>query len=394
MVAGAACSQVFSGKNLAAVLEEGYQLETDAMEAMREGRPAPPLCVHTSAGSPPALSRFIDAIGKHSPWNSVGGHDNGREDWFLTLQVEGSSAVWPRMPFRCTIRGCPHRDRIAVADVSYHGPQSMSLGSGFPLPSLKPADQLRYPSPAVQNQREDEDQEAFHARCLAEFGDFLARHGETIGVLLFEPQWGSSACAQPWPRDLLQQYCQMAKDHGILLCSDEIMCGLGRHGQGPAAFLSAAECWDLDPDAVTFGKALGGGVYPIAGALIKSGSRAFREENKSVLQSHTYSASSTRALLTGIHVLENLPNHYGHVKKMGDLCAEIFNDMAHASRGELLVHGQGLMWGGLYQGDQESLADRFRRNCGSRDGGVWPYFVGDRGFMITLPLMFVRKKCQ
>ena len=114
---------------------EGYQLETDAMEAMREGRPAPPLCVHTSAGSPPALSRFIDAIGKHSPWNSVGGHDNGREDWFLTLQVEGSSAVWAAvdclLQMQISIRGCPHRDRIAVADVSYHGPQSMSLGSGF-----------------------------------------------------------------------------------------------------------------------------------------------------------------------------------------------------------------------------------------------------------------------
>ena len=53
--------------------------------------------------------------------------------------------------------------------------------------------------------------------------------------------------------------------------------------------------------------------------------------------------------------------------------------------------GKGSAWGAL-PGSQESLADRFRRNCGSRDGGVWPYFVGDRGFMTTPPIDVCEKE--
>ena len=44
------------------------------------------------------------------------------------------------------------------------------------------------------------------------------------------------------------------------MLADEIMCGLGRHGKG-TLFLS--EAWDLNPDAVTFGKAIGGGELAI-----------------------------------------------------------------------------------------------------------------------------------
>ena len=85
-----------------------------------------------------------------------------------------------------------------------------------------------------------------------------------IGVLLVEPQWGSSVAAQPWPKELLKNYIERAQSRGILVCCDEIMCGLGRHGQGPGLFLSDHRNWDLRPDAVTFGKAIGGGIYPMS----------------------------------------------------------------------------------------------------------------------------------
>lgn len=82
---------------------------------------------------------------------------------------------------------------------------------------------------------------------------------------MIEPQWGSSQVALPWP-EVAKKYVKMAQDRGILVLADEIMCGLGRHGKG-TLFLS--EAWDLDPDAVTFGKSIGAGVYPLSGAVIK-----------------------------------------------------------------------------------------------------------------------------
>ena len=76
-------------------------------------------------------------------------------------------------------------------------------------------------------------------------------------MLLVEPQWGSSVAAMPWPPALLRAYVKTAQARGIPVVADEIMCGLGRHGEEPAAggtgcFLS--ECWDLQPDVLTFGK--------------------------------------------------------------------------------------------------------------------------------------------
>lgn len=83
---------------------------------------------------------------------------------------------------------------------------------------------------------------------LNKYEAFLDKHADEIGVMLFEPQWGSSQAALPWPEHLLKQYVGMARERGIKIICDEIMCGLGRHGKGT---LFISEAWDLDPDCVT-----------------------------------------------------------------------------------------------------------------------------------------------
>jgi 4-aminobutyrate aminotransferase-like enzyme len=50
--------------------------------------------------------------------------------------------------------------------------------------------------------------------------------------------------------------------------SDEIMCGLGRHGKGT---IFVSEALGLDVDAVTFGKAVAAGLYPLSGAVMRRG---------------------------------------------------------------------------------------------------------------------------
>ena len=51
---------------------------------------------------------------------------------------------------------------------------------------------------------------------------------------------------------------------------------------------------DLNPDAVTFGKAVGGGVYPLAGVAVKEGGDELGAGGRGVLQMHTYAGSSAR----------------------------------------------------------------------------------------------------
>ena len=38
----------------------------------------------------------------------------------------------------------------------------------------------------------------------AEFDAFLDEHGPSLGVLVVEPQWGSSCAAARWPPELLK----------------------------------------------------------------------------------------------------------------------------------------------------------------------------------------------
>ena len=41
---------------------------------------------------------------------------------------------------------------------------------------------------------------------LADFEAYLDMYEHEIGVLLIEPQWGSSVAAMPWPPALLREY--------------------------------------------------------------------------------------------------------------------------------------------------------------------------------------------
>jgi adenosylmethionine-8-amino-7-oxononanoate aminotransferase len=108
------------------------------------------------------------------------------------------------------------------------------------------------------------------------------------------------------------------------------MCGLGRHGNGS---LFVSKDFDLNPDAITFGKAIGGGVYPISGAILKSGRSQLCQAGCTVMQSHTYAGSSVRALMTATEVLREIPDWLPSVQKLGQEMAHIFGYLAKVSCG-------------------------------------------------------------
>ena len=153
---------------------------------------------------------------------------------------------------------------------------------------------------------------------------FFVEHAHTVGVLLVEPQWGSSQCGLPWPPVVLHHLVTRAKAHGIMVCADEIMCGLGRHGLGTLFASSHASLGIANlVDAVTFGKAIAGGCGDLlAGVAVKHGAAKMGESGRSALQSHTYAGASTRALLTATEVLRELPSCLTHVQQAHALIEE------------------------------------------------------------------------
>jgi putrescine aminotransferase len=82
--------------------------------------------------------------------------------------------------------------------------------------------------------------------------------GHEIAAMVVEPVQGEAGAIVPpddyWPR--LREICTR---HRVLLIADEVQTGMGRTGR-----LFGVEHWNVVPDILCLGKALGGGVMPLS----------------------------------------------------------------------------------------------------------------------------------
>lgn len=80
------------------------------------------------------------------------------------------------------------------------------------------------------------------------------------GAILVEPVQGDGGI-RPCTKEFLQGLRDIADEHGLLLCFDEIQCGMGRSGK-----LYAHEIYGVKPDILTSAKGIGGG-FPLGACL-------------------------------------------------------------------------------------------------------------------------------
>ncbi len=85
--------------------------------------------------------------------------------------------------------------------------------------------------------------------------------GEDIAAVVAEPIQGEAGAIVPpdefWPR--LREICDF---YDVLLIADEVQTGMGRTGK-----VFGVDHWDVTPDIMALGKALGGGVVPMSAFL-------------------------------------------------------------------------------------------------------------------------------
>ncbi|MFH1154769.1 MAG: putrescine aminotransferase [Pseudomonadota bacterium] len=99
------------------------------------------------------------------------------------------------------------------------------------------------------------------------FGDLVALErelasaravGDEIAAVVIEPIQGEAGAIVP-PDDFLPGVRALCDNYDVLLIADEVQTGFGRTGE-----LFGVDHWDVTPDIMCFGKALGGGVVPMA----------------------------------------------------------------------------------------------------------------------------------
>lgn len=185
--------------------------------------------------------------------------------------------------------------------------------------------------------------------------DTLAAHGakeledailelgpETVAAFIFEPVVGAALGAAPAPDGYARMVREVCDKYGVLMISDEIMCGVGRCTSWRALALD-----DVEPDIMTIAKGLGGGYAPIGAAVYRE--QVYQDivaKDGRVATVHTYSghtlACAAALAVQTVIVRDDLPEKCDRDGRYLEACLrDRFDD--HPFVGD--IRGRGLFVG-------------------------------------------------
>jgi len=149
------------------------------------------------------------------------------------------------------------------------------------------------------------------------------------------------------PPGFWQEVRQACDEYGALLIFDEIPTGLGKTGR-----MFACDHENVVPDILVLGKALGGGILPIAAVLAKN---ELDVANDYAIGHYTHEKNpvTSQAALTTINIIEE-ENLVENAAKIGDYALQRLNQLkaVHPSIGD--VRGRGFLIGVELVLDRES----------------------------------------
>ena len=102
-------------------------------------------------------------------------------------------------------------------------------------------------------------------QCLDLLTDSMFNHTippEEVAAVLVEPIQGEGGFIPPHP-EFLPRLQELCREHGIMLISDEVQCGMGRTGK-----LFASDHYGLDPDIVILAKGIASGM-PLSAVIAR-----------------------------------------------------------------------------------------------------------------------------
>lgn len=230
--------------------------------------------------------------------------------FFTTGGSEAVESAWKlaRAYFRAV--GQPQRTKVIARHLAYHG-TTMGALAVTGLPAIKAQFEPLVPGavhvantnrfrPAVPGA---DDEDAFAAVCAAAIEDAIVAEGpETVAAVFLEPVQNTGGCFPP-PAGYFQRVREICDRHGVLLVSDEVICGFGRLG---AWF--GAERYGFVPDMITFAKGVTSGYAPLGGVICRDAlAEPFLRPDASFAHGITFGGHpvSCAVALANVEVLED-----------------------------------------------------------------------------------------
>lgn len=191
-----------------------------------------------------------------------------RHVFFSGSGSEGNDTIVRMVRRYWDVLGQPQRHVIISRKNAYHGSTmaGASLGGmtgmheqgGLPIPGIVHIEQ-----PFWFELGQGEDRDAFGLRAARWLDEKIAEIGaDKVAAFIGEPVQGAGGVIVPpesyWPE--IQRICDK---HGILLVSDEVICGFGRTGHW-----FGCERFGFRPDLMTFAKGVSSGYIPLGGVMV------------------------------------------------------------------------------------------------------------------------------
>lgn len=168
-------------------------------------------------------------------------------------------------------QGAPARRKIISRRRAYHG--STVLGATLSgIASMRGA--FAWPDPGVlfaeaphfsTGSKPGESEEEFADRLVGDIAAMIETEGaESIAAMIAEPVMGAGGVIIP-PASYFPKLADLLRHHGILLLSDEVICGFGRTGEW-----FGCQTFGFRPDMMSVAKALSSGYQPIGATLLSA----------------------------------------------------------------------------------------------------------------------------
>ncbi|OHT18106.1 aminotransferase [Edaphosphingomonas haloaromaticamans] len=227
--------------------------------------------------------------------------------FFNSSGSEANDTVFRLVRHYWTLKGRPERRIFISRHNAYHGSTvaGASLGGmaamhaqgGLPIPGIEHVMQ-----PYAFNEGFGEEAEAFAARAAdAVEARILAVGPDNVAAFIGEPVQGAGGVIVPppgyWPR--VEAIC---RKYGILLVSDEVICGFGRLGRW-----FGFQHFGYTPDIVAMAKGLSSGYLPIsATAVSREIVETLRASDRDFVHGYTYSGHpvSAAVALRNLEIIE------------------------------------------------------------------------------------------
>ncbi len=231
--------------------------------------------------------------------------------------------------------GEPSRYKIISREVAYHG-TTMGALSATGLPDFKaPFEPLPQGFYHVPNTQQDPEGAADAIEEAIEFGP-----PETVAAVILEPVQNSGGCLVP-PPDYWKRVREICDRHGVLLCSDAVICAFGRLGEW-----FGIERFGVVPDMTSFAKGATSGYSPMGGVVVREQvHRTFAENAPMFVHGSTFGGHpvSSAVALENIKIIEReklLENVYALEGHFGD-------ELRRMAEGHPIVkevRGMGFFW--------------------------------------------------